>query len=100
MDTKTKLGNVSFGGNWSEEILADERLDGILSFLDNAAEECAERDMRGPEMEAVLSYLAAHVDKGAILAEALKQALHIADSYQRQQAVLRAVRQIRKSVRW
>ena len=42
-----------------------ELLRSILDALDRAAEGCVDEDMRSEELENVLSFVEAHVEKGA-----------------------------------
>ncbi len=98
MDMKGKLGNVSFGGNWSENILSSDQLHAVLDVLDFAACNCADTDVRGKGLDAALSYVAEHIEKGSILAAALRQALDQPEAWLRQEAALRVVKQIRRIV--
>ncbi len=98
MDMKRKLGNVSFGGNWSEDILTSDQLNSVLEFLDTVAARCADEDMRDDRLEDALAYVSAHIEKGDMLAVALRNALAMTSSWQRQEAVVRAVRLIKRSV--
>jgi hypothetical protein len=98
MDMKGKLGNVSFGGNWSEDILAKDQLHSILDFLDLVACRCADEDMRGDRLEEALAYVSEHIEKGDMLGEALWRALALFEPLQRQEAAIRAVRLIERSV--
>lgn len=98
MDMKGKLGNVSFGGNWSEDILANDQLHSVLGVLDLAACDCADTDVRGERLDAALSYVAEHIEKGGGLAAALRQALDQPEAWLRQEAALRVVEQIRRIV--
>ncbi|MCW8842181.1 MAG: hypothetical protein OQK00_02075 [Rhodobacteraceae bacterium] len=93
---KSKLGNVSFGGNWSEDILVSDRMDAALDFLDCAARECSDRDVRGEEMDAALAYVAENIEKGAMLATALRHALEQAEPWQRQNGALHVVGMLRR----
>ncbi|WP_417241255.1 hypothetical protein [Celeribacter halophilus] len=98
MDMKRKLGNVSFGGNWSEDILTSNQLNSVLGFLDMVAARCADEDMRNDKLEDTLAYVSAHIEKGDMLVAALRKALAMSSPWQRQEAVLRAVRLIKSSV--
>jgi hypothetical protein len=98
MDMKRKLGNVSFGGNWSEDILTSDQLNSVLDFLDTVAARCADEDMRDDRLEDALAYVSAHIEKGDMLAAAMRNALAMSSPWQRQEAAHRAVRSIRNSV--
>ena len=95
---KGKLSNVSFGGNWSEDILASDQMDAVLEFLDRAAWACADRDVRGEEMNTALAYIAENIEKGSMLTAALRHALVTTEPWQRQESALRIVGQIRRMV--
>jgi len=99
MDMKRKLGNVSFGGNWSEDILTSDQMNSVLDFLDTVAARCVDEDMRGDRLEDALAYVSAHIEKGDMLATALRNGLAMSRPWQRQEAVCRAVRLIKRSVR-
>ncbi|PZX10172.1 hypothetical protein [Celeribacter halophilus] len=94
MDMKRKLGNVSFGGNWSEDILTSDQLNSVLDFLDAVAARCADEDMRGDRLEDALVYVSVHIEKGDMLAAAMRNGLAMYNPWQRQEAVCRAVRLI------
>ncbi len=99
MDMKRKLGNVSFGGNWSEDILTSDQLNSVLDFLNTVAARCADEDMRDDRLEEALAYVFAHIEKGDMLATTLRNGLAMSSPWQRQEAVIRAVRLIKSSVR-
>ncbi|MDO6725203.1 hypothetical protein Q4560_18195 [Celeribacter halophilus] len=92
MDMKRKLGNVSFGGNWSEDILTSDQLNSVLDLLDAVAARCADEDMRGDRLEDALVYVSVHIEKGDMLAAAMRNGLAMSNPWQRQEAVCRAVR--------
>ncbi|MEO0916203.1 MAG: hypothetical protein AAFY31_04360 [Pseudomonadota bacterium] len=69
-ERKTQLGNVSFGGNWSEEILAADEINSVLSVIDAAAAECPDRDVEDESLEAALTYIYMRIEKGPMLQEA------------------------------
>ena len=96
MDMKGKLGNVAFGGGWTEEMLDRERLRSVLDALDRATDGCAEEDMRSEELEDALTFVETNVEKGAALAEAFRTALAIAEPWRRRDAALLVVRRIRR----
>jgi hypothetical protein len=98
MDMKRKLGNVSFGGNWSEDILTSDQLHSVLDFLDMVAARCADEDMRDDRLEEALAYVSGHIEKGDMLAAALRKALARFEPLQRQEAAIRAARLIGRSV--
>ena len=95
MDMKGKLGNVAFGGGWTEEMLGRERLRSVLDALDRAADGCAYADMRTEELEDALNFVETHVEKGAALAKAFRTALAFGVPWRRREAALLATRRIR-----
>ena len=97
MDMKGKLSNVSFGGNWSEDLLARDHLLSVLHVLDHAASVCADQDMRGEETDAALSYVEENIEKGERLAKAFRAALDCTDPWQRQRVAQKVGRQIRSN---
>ena len=96
MDMKGKLGNVAFGGGWTEEMLDRERLRSALDALDRAADGCADADMRSEELEDALIFVETNVEKGAALAEAFRTALAYGEPWRRRDAALLAARRIRR----
>ncbi|AZV00416.1 hypothetical protein pthi1_p51 [Paracoccus phage vB_PthS_Pthi1] len=76
MDRKQQLGNVSFGGAWSEQIADDEALALAMARLDGAVIDTMNDDLRGdPELEGALARTAAAHPKGPMLAKAWSKAL-------------------------
>lgn len=76
MDRKQQLGNVSFGGAWSEQIADDEALEAAMRRLDGAVIDTLAEDLRGDaELEAALALATAAHPKGAMLAAAWGKAL-------------------------
>lgn len=96
MDIKSKLGNVSFGGNWSEELLTLNEICAMLDIIDLAAEECVERDVNGDELEVAMQFTYAQVEKGPMLVEALRKALSIREPGLRQEEAMRIADYIRR----
>ena len=96
MDMKGKLGNVAFGGGWTEEMLDRERLRSALDALDRAADGCADEDMRSGELDDALSFVETHVEKGAAFARAFRTALAFGEPWRRREAALQAARRIRR----
>ena len=96
MDMKGKLGNVAFGGGWTEEMLDRVRLRSVLDTLDRAADGCADADMRSEELEVALNFVETNVEKGAALAEAFRTALAFGEPWRRREAALLAARRIRR----
>ena len=90
MDRKKQLGNVSFGGDWSEQITVREGIAAAMHQLEMAVSDCMERDPRTPEVDAALELIAARVARGALLADAWRRAASIAEPEWRSAALHRA----------
>ncbi|MEO1109858.1 MAG: hypothetical protein AAFX90_18240 [Pseudomonadota bacterium] len=71
------MGNVSFGGNWSEEILAADEINPVLSVIDAAAAECPDRDVEDDDLESAPTYVYMRIEKGPMLQEAFLKAVRI-----------------------
>ena len=67
MDFKDKMSNVSFGGNWSEELVEANKARDILMNLEWAVENCTQRDVDTAAVQASLEYVEHHADKGPML---------------------------------
>lgn len=74
MDRRGQLGNVSFGGDWSEAIVTREEIAGAMAVLGRAVAGCIETDPRTPETEAALALVCGRVARGAMLAAAWRRA--------------------------
>ena len=76
MDRKQQLGNVAFGGAWSEQIAGDEALEAAMRRLDGAVIDTLAEDLRGDaEMEAALALAASTHPKGPMLVATWGKAL-------------------------
>lgn len=80
-----KLSNVSFGGNWSEELVAAHQLREILENLEWAVENCRERDVKTQAVSEALETLSARMDKGTMLVARWKRGYQIANAQLRYQ---------------
>lgn len=74
MDRKRQLGNVSFGGDWSENILVRETNLANLAVLRAAVEGCRETDPASAATFAALDTLTKGRARGALLAKAFRRA--------------------------
>ena len=84
-EKKNQLGNVAFGGNWSEEILILDELHSILDVIDRAVEDCTERDVEDEELHRAMLYIRKNVEKGPMLCVAFFKALKIENQGLRQE---------------
>ena len=77
-------------------MLDRERLRSVLDALDRAADGCADADMRSKELEDALTFVEAHIEKGATLAKAFRTALAYGEPWRRREAALVAAWRIRR----
>ncbi|MCY4260202.1 MAG: hypothetical protein OXC91_08065, partial [Rhodobacteraceae bacterium] len=75
---------VSFGGNWSEELLINHHVQTALDAIDRAALDCVWRDVVDPDLEAALTTISDCVKKGPQLASALRAAVTLTNTGLRQ----------------
>lgn len=76
MDRKQQLGNVAFGGAWSEQLAADEALALAMSIIDGAVIDTMTDDLRGDaDLESALSLVTAAHPKGSMLTLAWNRGL-------------------------
>lgn len=94
-ERKTQLGNVSFGGNWSEEILAAHEINSVLSVIDAAADECSDSDVEDESLETALTYVYMRIEKGPMLQEAFLKAFRLHHKDLRQKEASRVTDLIR-----
>lgn len=85
MDKKNQLGNVAFGGNWSEELLVLDELHSILDVIEKAIEDCAERDVEDEALLQAMLYVRKNVEKGPMLCVAFFKAIRIQNQGLRQE---------------
>jgi len=90
-ERKQQMGNVAFGGNWSEEILYREELRVILDVIDRAAFECGDRDVEDEELLSAMLYVRKNIEKGPMLSGAFFKALRLHDRQHRLAEVQRVV---------
>lgn len=78
MDRKQQLGNVAFGGAWSEQIAGDEALALAVKRLEAAIDQSRYEDLRGwDDVNQALAMVTGAHPKGAMLATAWRRALLI-----------------------
>ncbi len=95
MDKKKQLGNVAFGGNWSEEILIMDELHSILDVIDKAVDDCMDRDVEGEDLHQAMLYVRKNVEKGPMLCVAFFKALKIENQSLRQERLQEVGNRIR-----
>mgnify|MGYP001043569268 CR=1 FL=1 len=95
VEKKNQLGNVAFGGNWSEEILVNEELRLILDVIDKAVEDCTERDVEDEALLQAMLYVRKNVEKGPMLCAAFFKAIRIENQGLRQEQVREVVNMIK-----
>ena len=72
---KKQLGNVAFGGNWSEELVDKDQLKRTLSIIERAAKDCTRRDVRCRQLEKALEEISQTIEKGPQLTRRFMRAL-------------------------
>lgn len=75
VERKKQLGNVAFGGNWSEEILIVGELKLVLAVIEGAVAESPDRDVFDADLRVALEYVSANIEKGPMLVEAFMKGL-------------------------
>ncbi|WP_339713347.1 hypothetical protein [uncultured Sneathiella sp.] len=97
-EKKKQLGNVSFGGNWSEQLVDIDRLKRMLSVIERAARDCASRDVRSRPLEKALEEISLTIEKGPQLTRRFMRALAEPNPGLRHMEASRVARIIRRSV--
>lgn len=95
VERKDQLGNVAFGGNWSEEILVVEELREVVALVETAAAECGDRDVEDEAFLAAMLYVRKNVEKGPMLCTAFFKALRQENQSLRRSEAVRVARMIR-----
>ena len=99
MDRKQQLGNVAFGGAWSEQIEADERLAASMDRLDKAVRDTLYEDLRGfADVAEALDVVSACHPKGSALAASWSKALGIPNAGLRSQELKRIADLLRAGI--
>lgn len=75
-----KLSNVSFGGNWSEELVAAQQWQEILENLEWAIENCMERNVDTQAVREALEAICPKIDKGELLVARWKRGNQITNA--------------------
>lgn len=94
VERKKQLTSVAFGGAWSEQLIEDDALNSVMSVLQKACDECADRDVNDRALIEALSYVRSNVEKGPMLVEGFQKALLEANPSIRQESVKRYVAMI------
>ncbi len=77
MDKKTLLSNISFGGDWSEELLVRDKYLAHFSILEQAIDDCLEFDiLQNHRILKALDFIEQNIEKGANYAQSYKKAAH------------------------
>ena len=96
MRKKNQLKNVSFGGDWSENILSDYEKKYFLKKLQKLYEHSFFQKIPEEELEEVVCHLRNHLEKGEIFAQSIKDKIKIKDPYQRKCELLKTIYTIKK----
>lgn len=97
-EKKKQLGNVAFGGNWSEELVDKDQLQRTLSIIERAARDCARRDVRSRPLEKALNEISLTIEKGPQLTRRFMRALSEPNPGLRHMEANRVARIIGRSV--
>ena len=79
MEFKKKISNVSFGGNWSEELITEYEIVESLTSLQWAVDNCRKQDVNTAEVNTALIHLTKDLEKGKILSDRFKRGHLIID---------------------
>lgn len=79
MEFKKKISNVSFGGNWSEELITEYEIVESLTSLQWAVDNCRKQEVNTAEVNTVLIHLTKDLEKGKILSDRFKRGHLIID---------------------
>ena len=94
VERKKHLSNVAFGGAWSEQIIEQDALNDVMSVLQKACDECANRDVNDRALIDALRYVRGNVEKGPMLVEGFQKALLEPNPNIRQERVKRYIKMI------
>ena len=97
-EKKKQLGNVAFGGNWSEELVDKDQLKRTLSVIERAARDCARRDVRSRQLEKALEEISQTIEKGPQLTRRFMRALAEPNPGLRHMEASRMARIIKRSI--
>jgi len=79
MEFKKKISNVSFGGNWSEELITEYEIVESLTSLQWAVDNCRKQEVNTAEVNTALIHLTKDLEKGKILTDRFKRGHLIID---------------------
>ena len=79
MEFKKKISNVSFGGNWSEELITEYEILESLTSLQWAIDNCRKQEVNTVEVNTALIHLTKDLEKGKILSDRFKRGHLIID---------------------
>ena len=79
MEFKKKISNVSFGGNWSEELITAYEIVESLTSLQWAVDNCRKQEVNTAEVNTALIHLTKDLEKGKILSDRFKRGHLIID---------------------
>ena len=79
MEFKKKISNVSFGGNWSEELITEYEIVESLTSLQWAVDNCRKQEVNTAEVNTALIHLTKDLEKGKILSDRFKRGHLIID---------------------
>ena len=74
MEREQQLKNVAFGGDWSDQILVRERVQGALALLGGAVDDCAEVDAARAEVLVALQFLCGRIARGELMEASWRKA--------------------------
>ena len=97
-ERKKQLGNVAFGGNWSEQLVDADQLKRMLSVIERAARDCASRDVRSRPLEKALEEISQTIEKGPQLARRFIRALSEPNPGLRHMEANRVARIVKRSI--
>jgi hypothetical protein len=90
MDRRRQLGNVAFGGDWSEAIVPREEVQSALLVITRAVDTCMEQDPRTNDLHAALD-LVTRFARGDMLRAAFLKGCAIPNPNQRAQELQRVL---------
>ena len=79
MEFKKRISNVSFGGNWSEELITEYEIVESLTSLQWAVDNCRKQEVNTAEVNTALIHLTKDLEKGKILFDRFKRGHLIID---------------------
>mgnify|MGYP006954719232 FL=1 len=98
MERKDQLKNVSFGGDWSEQIVVRENVAACLATAERAVRNSCRKDPCHEEALAAVDFLCAQVARGGIMAASWRKAGRIADQGLRRRALEQTLKNIRSGI--